>query len=547
MDGIRTFISRNKISIIASLIVVFIGLIGVLFWEKFYKSNLIKKVEGKTYSFLYDDSWCVKKKSESLIRLEHRSSSIIKIEMVDLVGEYKYLTIDELIDEVSYRILKDNDKYKLISKMEDSFTMNRDNGYKMLYENKDKQVMVVTYKRGDKLIVISYEADSNYFDILLDSVQNIIYNFDYRDEKFALKSNIKLKLSEIEYGKGSKIEKLLEGVSSYEIFDNNYEVSFTIPNNFKLENLNTKTKNFDFEGLETGSIRLNSFIVNRNIYDYLDVNSTSGLYASYKAYKDEDKYDDFLEDITNLEGNSDSYIYKNSYKRDQDIFENIELVYSLNKNHILVLKIKASKWEIPKKLIEMIRLNKSKNCASNIKRVLKDGYLIGHIRRFKDSRREKTDDIVIKLSSRYVEEDKGNNLEEERYYGLDYSTDKKRYDYEVRYKLTDNYINDIDNQIMIIERMFKTAYGKYNLLKKDGELTVNNKKFMVYDGGYTEIDGIMFTDINNYYYYVFKKVLVYEVASGGYLIVEITGNDKEISSEIVNEVTNFLVEEKRGM
>jgi len=547
MNGIKTFISRNKISIITSLIVVFIGLIGVLFWEKFYKSNLIKKVEGKTYSFLYDDSWCVKKKSESLIRLEHRSSSIIKIEMVDLVGEYKYLTIDELIDEVSYRILKDNDKYKLISKMEDSFTKNRDNGYKMLYENKDKQVMVVTYKRGDKLIIISYEADSNYFDILLDSVQNIIYNFDYRDEKFALKSNIKLKLSEIEYGKGSKIEKLLEGVSSYEIFDNNYEVSFTIPNNFKLENLNTKTKNFDFEGLETGSIRLNSFIVNRNIYDYLDVNSTSGLYASYKAYKDEDKYDDFLEDITNLEGNSDSYIYKNSYKRDQDIYENIELVYSLNKNHILVLKIKASKWEIPKKLIEMIRLNKSKNCASNIKRVLKDGYLIGHIRRFKDSRREKTDDIVIKLSSKYVEEDKGNNLEEERYYGLDYSTDKKRYGYEVRYKLTDNYINDIDNQIMIIERMFKTAYGKYDLLKKDGELTVNNKKFMVYDGGYTEIDGIMFTDINNYYYYVFKKVLVYEVASGGYLIVEITGNDKEISSEIVNEVTNFLVEEKRGM
>lgn len=547
MNGIKTFISRNKISIITSLIVVFIGLIGVLFWEKFYKSNLIKKVEGKTYSFLYDNSWCVKKKSESLIRLEHRSSSIIKIEMVDLVGEYKYLTIDELIDEVSYRILKDNDKYKLISKMEDSFTKNRDNGYKMLYENKDKQVMVVTYKRGDKLIIISYEADSNYFDILLDSVQNIIYNFDYRDEKFALKSNIKLKLSEIEYGKGSKIEKLLEGVSSYEIFDNNYEVSFTIPNNFKLENLNTKTKNFDFEGLETGSIRLNSFIVNRNIYDYLDVNSTSGLYASYKAYKDEDKYDDFLEDITNLEGNSDSYIYKNSYKRDQDIYENIELVYSLNKNHILVLKIKASKWKIPKKLIEMIRLNKSKNCASNIKRVLKDGYLIGHIRRFKDSRREKTDDIVIKLSSKYVEEDKGNNLEEERYYGLDYSTDKKRYGYEVRYKLTDNYINDIDNQIMIIERMFKTAYGKYDLLKKDGELTVNNKKFMVYDGGYTEIDGIMFTDINNYYYYVFKKVLVYEVASGGYLIVEITGNDKEISSEIVNEVTNFLVEEKRGM
>jgi len=294
MDGIRTFISRNKISIIASLIVVFIGLIGVLFWEKFYKSNLIKKVEGKTYSFLYDDSWCVKKKSESLIRLEHRSSSIIKIEMVDLVGEYKYLTIDELIDEVSYRILKDNDKYKLISKMEDSFTMNRDNGYKMLYENKDKQVMVVTYKRGDKLIVISYEADSNYFDILLDSVQNIIYNFDYRDEKFALKSNIKLKLSEIEYGKGSKIEKLLEGVSSYEIFDNNYEVSFTIPNNFKLENLNTKTKNFDFEGLETGSIRLNSFIVNRNIYDYLDVHFDL-WYGESHAYKQFDEMMPYLE------------------------------------------------------------------------------------------------------------------------------------------------------------------------------------------------------------------------------------------------------------
>ena len=80
----------------------------------------------------------------------------------------------ELIDELIYNIQKKNNDYKLISKKEDKLTKDEFNGYKLLYENEKEQVMVNLYKKSDKLVSIRYEANNDYFDILLDSVHNIV-------------------------------------------------------------------------------------------------------------------------------------------------------------------------------------------------------------------------------------------------------------------------------------------------------------------------------------------------------------------------------------
>ena len=55
----------------------------------------------------------------------------------------------------------------------------------------------------------------------------------------------------------------------------------------------------------------------------------------------------------------------------------------------------------------------------------------------------------------------------------------------------------------------------------------------------------MFTNINRVKYYVHKKVLIYNLTDNANLFIEINGNDKEINNEIVNELLNFTVEEKK--
>ena len=73
------------------------------------------------------------------------------------------------------------------------------------------------------------------------------------------------------------------------------------------------------------------------------------------------------------------------------------------------------------------------------------------------------------------------------------------------------------------------------------EIELNNRKFIVYSGGYTQLGGIMFTNINRFYYYTNKKVLFCELDTGGYLVIEVSGNGKEVTDDILKDATNFEV------
>ena len=90
----------------------------------------------------------------------------------------------------------------------------------------------------------------------------------------------------------------------------------------------------------------------------------------------------------------------------------------------------------------------------------------------------------------------------------------------------------------------KKSYGEYHNLEYTGDFTLSNKEFKVYDGGYTDVSGIMLTNINRKRYYVHKKVLIYEMPNDGNFYIEINGNNKEITNELLIELTNFTIEEK---
>lgn len=548
-------LKKYKIAIIIAIVILLIGLTILLSILYLSNNSHIRKINSNYYSLDYDNTWKITKKQDDIIILKHNSGGKVSIQINKLTDEYKYSTIDELIDELLYNIKKQNNNYKLLSKKQDKITKYKFDGYKILYEDNKKQVMLYTYKKSDKLITIIYEAKNNYFDILLDSVQNIVYNLNVKDKEFDIKGNLTLNISNVKYDENKEVDKLLNKSEKYEIANNNYYVVYSIPSSFKQKSLDSSTSNFELVS-KSGRISMNVNIFNSNIYEYLEQDATVGLYNKYKTYQKGKDYSGFKETLTKLDSDYDSYIYKNSYYYDKAITydkdlgvknykrkdENVELIYALNNSHILIIDMKASGIPITKKLVEMITINSSKNYASYVKITKENNFLIGILQRFTDYNYDKIDYIKLKIPDKYEEIDKNRNINLERYYSLNYNEDMLIYDYDVHYELTtlpEKSIIDNINSTYI-----KSSYGDSHKLSYSGNLTLNNKLFKSYDGGYTDLSGIMFTSINRKKYYVAKKILVYEIPERGNLYIEISGNGKEIDNEILNELTNFTMEIK---
>lgn len=551
-------LKEYKLTVIVALIVIVIGSIGLILFLNIFNNSSIKHFENNNYSINYDNSWKIKTKKENTITLKHGANSTINIEIIPLEENYKYASITDMLDKLLNDIKKQNPNYKLLSKEEDLITKNKYPGYKMLYEFGKSEVMVVATKESDKLILFTYESPNTYFDILLDSAQNIIYEFKTIKEKYDLTTKINLKTSEIPYKEETKV-KINNETTNYEIASDNYYANYKLPSAFKLNEFNTKYNSFSYDKnlLKDGEIHLSAMILNRNIYEYLDKNSNFNIYSDFEIYKTDKDYSRFKENISKL-NNKDytSYIYKNSYYYDKDftydkdfkrkykstIRENIVLVFALNKDHILTIKIESTQVTIPKKLIDMIEINDSKNYASYIKVNKNKGNLITTLKRFTDYKKEKIEEITLTIPEKYEEIDRGfDNFYKRKNFSLNYDEKKEIYQYDVKYETR---TNDIDFIIKQENDLFSKAYGEYNYLKYNGEEIYNDKKFQSYSGGYTDLGGIMFTSIDRFRYYVNTKVLLYKLENKGYLVITVKGKGNEISSEMLNELTNFEIKTK---
>lgn len=550
------FYKEYKISIFITLGIVLFGILCLILFNIFKSNSNFIDVNEKNYNLKYDNSWKVKEKNDNYINLSHKSSkSTLKIEIISLDKEYKYTDIDDLIDEIIYNIGEQNKTYKLISKKKDVFTKYEFKGYKLLYETDTNQVMIMTFKKSDKLIMASFEAENKYFDMLLDSVQNIIYNFNTVDETFELKNSIKTDISEINYSESEDLDKILGSTKEYEIGAKNYKVIYEIPSVFELSSFNTTLNYFNLKNYDKAQMRITVNIYNQNVYEYLDKDNFSNVYKNYSGYKGEKDVTDFEEQISKLNTvYSDSYIYKNSYKMEAIKYnnkgevetykrndENVEIIYSLNQNHILIIAIDSKGGPITKKLLDSINIKSSSNYSSYVKNKVDNGYRIAELKKYIGYEKKKINNIIIKLPEDYKEIDKNNNLYDERYFGLNYNEDKQLYDYIIHYSF--GIYNNIEKNVESLNSMFISSYGKCDYYKKNRDIPVNDKKFVEYGGGYTKLGGIPFTNINRYKYYVNHKVLFYKLNDGSYLIIEIQGNDKKISDDIINQVTNFEAKE----
>ena len=302
---------KNKnlklICIIISIVILFVAALIILLY---FNNIKFKEIDNNVYYVKYDNTWKLKSAEDDKIIFQN-NDSIFTIQISKFDDEHKYANITELFDEIVYSIKEQNPSYKLLTSKKGTITKNSASGYKLLYENDDNQVMLWLYNEDDKLIVASYEAPNKYFDILLDSVNNILYNFNLKEEKYDLTSELDIKFSEIEYGTNEEIDKELTGVKSYEIANNNYQVNYSIPSSFALDRFNSSLGYFSMKkDYSSPSINLSAQVEKRNIYE-----SIKYIYESVKYYREDDgnNYKDYKEVINKFDSEYDSYVYKIDY------------------------------------------------------------------------------------------------------------------------------------------------------------------------------------------------------------------------------------------
>lgn len=539
----KKFFNKYKLSIIICCTITIIGVILILLFNNFNNIK-IKEYENNNYYLKYDNSWKIKKKESKSITLKHSNNGLVKIDIIDLSDNARYLTIDEVVDEVIFNIEKRNKEYKLLSKRKEDISKNKISGYRMVYENKDRNVLNSFYKTSDKLVMFTFESKIAYFDILLDSVSSIINSFQIKEENYDISKKINIDTSIIKLENNDVLDKELSKNNSYEIADNNYYVKYSIPNNFKLISFNSQIQTFMFY-LNSYSITLSVNISNSNIYSYFDKNSSFNIYDSYSFYKDNKTYSNINESVDKIDGKYNGFMYRltsenKNFDNKTVKNDNIVLLYVLNKNHTLKISIESKGNLISKKLLDSIKVLDVKNYSSYVTSEKKDGFLVGNLKKYDTFMKEKILNVILNVPDKYIELQRYNNIYESRNYALNYNEEKELYDYEVNYNLygdsrTDDKIVESENSL------FFNIYGRCDYLKYDGNIMSNGKNFDVYSGGYDNLGGIMFTDINRFVYYVNKKLLIYKIESGNTLAITISGNDRQISDEIINELTNFIV------
>lgn len=541
MTKIIDNLKKYKITIIGCLGVLFIGFIIITVCSKMSNKIDYEEYTNSLVSLKYAESWKVKENKDNSINLKYNKDSEVNIKVVNLEKEYEYSKSEELIDEILIKINQQNKTYNLLSKEEDLITKYKYDGFKLLYENEDSQVMVFLGKVSNKLLIITYEASNEYFDILLDSVHNIVYNCRVLDQEFDLSYKIDIDTDKIKWP--TEENKFSNKKKTYEIAKYNYIVNFSIPEFLTLNGYDSQLGYFTYRDYEKNEeILVTVTVKNTNIYNAINKNNRYNLFSVY--HYDTEEYLNFKEALSKEPDDYEfDYIYKNSYEYN-NIFsssfcENVILIYEIDYNHIVTFDIKAKNVKITKSLVDSFDVKSTKNYSSYIKRKVEDEKLIGELYLNSFDLKKK---VTLYLPEEYKELDKDQNFYISRYYGYDLNEKKNLYKYNVNYNLGYSSNGCLDDANYDIE-----TYGEKNANKqimtyvKDVE--INGLIFKMYSGGYTEkVEKLIKDKSADEFYYINIILLTYEFDEYKGFSIEIRGNGEDITEEVIKKLTNFKME-----
>lgn len=160
------------------IIFVLLMILFTLIMTVFIMFKGAQKYEGKTLNLKYDNTWITAKSSNNSVSLNHKTGGKLDIKVEEIDNEKVNNNIDEFSSDIAYMIDELDSSYKLIAKSEDKITKKGYDGYKMLYENDNSEILVTIFRKDDMLITVIYTAKNENFDILLDSVNTIVYNME---------------------------------------------------------------------------------------------------------------------------------------------------------------------------------------------------------------------------------------------------------------------------------------------------------------------------------------------------------------------------------
>ena len=159
------------------LVFVLFVIVSMLVIVNFNKIN-VKKFENDVYSFNYDSTWKIKEDGINVQLIHKKSKARLNIKYRELENYFIDVELKDMVNEIVDGIMKQNEGYALIS-VDDYFKEDIES-YSYLYEKDDEQALVNIYKKDKKLIIIYYVNSSNYFDIVLDSVDSILNSFEIK-------------------------------------------------------------------------------------------------------------------------------------------------------------------------------------------------------------------------------------------------------------------------------------------------------------------------------------------------------------------------------
>ena len=161
---------KNKWKVLLFIVILLILLVVVYF--------IIKKVSfakqeyvGNYYKVQYDSSWSSSTKDDNLILKHRKSKGTINIYYKLLDKELIDANLEDIISDIISSLSEQNDGYKMISKVHKN---EKYDSYYLIYEKDNDQSLVAIFKQDNVLVFIVYNNNSDYFDIVIDSVDSII-------------------------------------------------------------------------------------------------------------------------------------------------------------------------------------------------------------------------------------------------------------------------------------------------------------------------------------------------------------------------------------
>ena len=143
-----------------------------------------KDISTEDFTISYDTTWKPKINNNSVTLKHKKTKSEINIQTKILEDNYMDIKLKEIINDIIYGIEEQNSDYRLINIYDNPSDIYE--SYSYLYENDMEQTLVNIYKKDNKVVIAYFSANSEVFDILLDSVDNIFNSIEIKTgEKLA--------------------------------------------------------------------------------------------------------------------------------------------------------------------------------------------------------------------------------------------------------------------------------------------------------------------------------------------------------------------------